>query len=155
MITQAHAAAATAEVQQSLDAGMFRGRWGKATDAERDLLVAIAQVIGEDGIALTRHITALLGKSTPQLSTARKALIDKGLIESTGTGRLRFTMPGFADFVRRHVDAPWYGPQIAAGQGLVPEVLLARSPEHIETPHRPLELPGGDQADPPSPSFNR
>ncbi len=148
VITQTHAAAATEEVQQSLAAGMFRGRWGKATDAERDLMVAIAQVVGEDGIALTRHITALLDKTTPQLSTARKALIDKGLIESAGTGRLRFTMPGFADFVRRHVDAPWYGPQIAAGQDLEGEALPAPPPEQIQARRRPRELPSGDQGRP-------
>jgi hypothetical protein len=143
-ITTAHAATAIEEVQQSLAAGMFRGRWGKATAAERDLMVAIAQVVDGDGIAKTRHITAVLGKTTPQLSTARKALIDKGLIESTGTGLLRFTMPGFAEFVRQHVDAPWYGPQIADGQPFDPEVLTAAPPSQIQAT-RPRELPTGDQ----------
>ncbi|MDT2006712.1 hypothetical protein FXW78_22705 [Rhodococcus opacus] len=30
---------------------------------------------------------------------ARQSLIDKGLVEAAGRGRLRFTMPGFASFV--------------------------------------------------------
>ncbi len=105
IITDEHAGMALEEVQRGLAVGMFRGRWIKATKVEKELIVAIAQVVTEDGVALTRHITALLGKTTPQLSTARKALIDKGLIESVGTGQLRFTMPGFAAFVRTPVDA--------------------------------------------------
>lgn len=142
-ITTAHATAAIDEVQESLAAGMFRGRWGKATAAERDLMVAIAQVVEPGGIALTRHITALLGKTTPQLSTARKALIDKGLVESAGTGRLRFTMPGFAEFVRQHVDAPWYGRQLAAGD---PDTLPAPPRGQLESRRR--KMPGSDPGRP-------
>jgi len=44
-IAPAHATAAVQEIQESLAAGMFRGRWGKASPGERDLMVAIAQVV--------------------------------------------------------------------------------------------------------------
>jgi hypothetical protein len=140
-IAAAQATAAVEAVQESLAAGMFRGRWGKATPGERGLMVAIAQVVDQDGIAETRYITAVLGKTTPQLSTARKALIDKGLVESAGTGRLRFTMPGFADFVRHHVDAPWYGPHVAAGLAVDPAALSAAPPSELESGDRRRELP--------------
>jgi hypothetical protein len=45
---------------------MFRGRWAKATPAERDLMIAIAQVLDSDGVAQTRHITEAIGRTTPQ-----------------------------------------------------------------------------------------
>ena len=109
-ITRADADEAIRHVRDGLDAGMFRGRWVKAAPAEQALLVAIAQVADGAGIARTRDITAVLGKTTPQLSSTRKALIDKGIIESAGTGLLQFTMPGFAPFVLEHTQSPRLGP---------------------------------------------
>jgi DNA-binding XRE family transcriptional regulator len=127
LTVSALAAAAIDDVRHSLAGGMFRGRWNKATATERLLLVAMAQVIAPDGTASSRHITALLNKTTPQLSTARKALIDKGIVESAGTGLLRFTMQGFGEFVRAHVDAPWYGDRLAAGEQV--DLTAAHPPE--------------------------
>jgi hypothetical protein len=99
-------AVAITQVRDGLDAGMFRGRWAKATPAEQALLTVIAQVADNYGIARTRDITALLHRTTPQLSSTRKALIDKGIIESVGTGLLRYAMPGFADFVLGATQSP-------------------------------------------------
>lgn len=91
---------ALAETSASLAAGMFRGRWTKATPAEQAVMAAVAHVQGHDGVALSRDISEALGRTTPQWSVARKGLIDKGLVEAVGIGRLNFTMPGFAAFVR-------------------------------------------------------
>jgi hypothetical protein len=104
-ITRAHAAAAIVQVREDLDAGMFRGRWAKATPVDRALLVAMAQVADAEGTARTSDITRLTGKSTPQLSHTRKSLIDKGIIETVAKGQWRFTMPGFADYVLRQAEA--------------------------------------------------
>lgn len=125
-IAAAHAAMAVADVSDSLGAGMFRGRWGKATRAEREYLVAVAQVVDAGGVAQTRHLTALTGKTTPQWSTVRKALIDKGLIASVSQGRLRFTMPGFAEFVRQLTEMPWYGPRLTDGSVTVAQLQVER-----------------------------
>jgi hypothetical protein len=119
---------AIADVRESLGNGMFRGRWAKATAAERDLMAAIAQVVDVDGVAQTRGITAVTGRTTPQLSPARQSLIDKGLIESVGHGRLRFTMPGFAEFVRDQVGVPWYGPSVGTPGGELPGPAPASPP---------------------------
>jgi hypothetical protein len=43
------------------------------------------------------------------VSSARQGLLDKGLVEAAGHGRLKFTMPGFAEFVRTQTDTPWDG----------------------------------------------
>lgn len=119
-LAEAPAQRAIADVRESLDNGMFRGRWAKATTAERDLMVAIAQVVDVDGVAQTRGITAVTRRTTPQLSSARQSLIDKGLVEPVGHGRLRFTMPGFAEFVRDHAGVPWYGPSAGFPPGELP-----------------------------------
>ena len=38
--------------------------------------------------------------SSNDLSEPRRSLLDKGLVESADRGTLRFTVPGFAAFVR-------------------------------------------------------
>ena len=105
------------EVHQNLSDGMFRGRWSKTTEAERRLLVAIARVVDADEVALTRDVTLAAGRTTPQLSPARRSLLDKGLVESAGHARLRFSMPGFAEFVRDVADVDWVGPGTPAPPG--------------------------------------
>jgi len=84
----------------SLAGGMFRGRWAKATPVEQALLTGMAAVATPDGTVTTSDLVAATGRTTPQWSLARRSLIDKGLIEAAGRGRLRFTMPTFAEFVR-------------------------------------------------------
>ncbi|WP_460841603.1 ATP-binding protein [Nocardioides marmoraquaticus] len=121
-----HAEAAVSEVRDNLAGGMFRGRWVKATPLERAFMVAVAQVVDDQGIAQTRHITAVTGRTTPQWSRVRGSLIDKGLVESAGTGTLRFTMPGFAEFARHRVDAAWLWDDIRAGVVLEPQPLASR-----------------------------
>ena len=111
VVTEEHARAAVMGVHQNLSDGMFRGRWSKATEAERRLLVAIAQVVDADEVALTEDLTAVTGRTTPQLSPTRRSLLDKGLIESAGHARLKFSMPGFAEFVRDVADVGWTGPR--------------------------------------------
>lgn len=59
-----------------------------------------ASVAGPDGLFSTGDLVAATGRTTPQWSVAQRAPIDKGLIESTGRGMLRFTMLTFAEFVR-------------------------------------------------------
>ncbi|CAN5156361.1 ATP-binding protein [soil metagenome] len=79
---------------------MFRGRWSKATAAERRFLAAMAAA-GTD-VVERAVIAESLGRPTRGLSGARASLIDKGLIEPVEHGQLQFTTPGFRDFVREH-----------------------------------------------------
>lgn len=91
--------------ERTLWDGQYRGRWNRATPAERELLTVIAHSLDERGVASTSDISARLGRSTPSLSRARAGLIDKGLIEAIGYGQLAFTVPGFERFVRAITDA--------------------------------------------------
>lgn len=103
-ITHDHVTTAVTEVLESLASGMFKGRLEKATPAQRDFVVALAQSLERDGSAATSVVGARLGKTATQMSRDRQALIDKGLIAAEGYGRLSFTMPGFAEYVLSVVD---------------------------------------------------
>ncbi|MGH3424323.1 MAG: AAA family ATPase, partial [Nocardioidaceae bacterium] len=76
---------------------MFRARWAKATPAEQRLMVVMAR--HGDGPVRRGEIADELGVDTRELSVQRRDLIDKGLIEAAGYGRLRFSTPGFAAFI--------------------------------------------------------
>ncbi|MGQ0466114.1 MAG: AAA family ATPase [Sporichthyaceae bacterium] len=92
-------AAGVVAAERSLWDGQYRGRWNRATPAERALLSAIAASMDETGVARVGDIGHRLGKTSPQFSRDRASLIDKGLIEPTGYAELSFTVPGFERFV--------------------------------------------------------
>ena len=96
----AHVRQARATMQIDLDA-LFRARWEKSTPAEQDFMRAIATL--GDGPVQRADIARHLNATTEDLSVPRARLLDKGLIEAAGHGKLEFTIPGFADYVRRHV----------------------------------------------------
>ena len=99
IITLRHVTAAIADVQDNLEAGMFRGRWQKTTTAEKAVLLAIAAAADNGGTASTTGVSKMLDVDTRNWSMARQSLIDKGLIEPAGYGHIRFTMPGFIDYL--------------------------------------------------------
>ena len=76
----------------------FRARWQKATEAEARLLTAMAS-LGE-GPVKRGLVAEAMGKGSTDISMARRALLDKGLIDATSHGFLAFTAPGFAEFIR-------------------------------------------------------
>ncbi|MEJ7832912.1 MAG: AAA family ATPase [Nocardioides sp.] len=92
-----HLAAARRQVDAELET-MFRARWAKAAPGERRLLAAMA-ALGDDAVR-RGDVAERLGVTTNDLSVPRRSLIDKGLIEVAARGMLRFTVPGFAEFVR-------------------------------------------------------
>lgn len=106
--------------EQRLWDGQYRGRWNRATPAERKLLTAIAHSLDERGVASAADISARLGKSTTSLSRPRAGLLDKGLIEAAGYGQLAFTVPGFERFVRAITDAA--GPGAEPGRHRAPSL---------------------------------
>ena len=89
--------AAHADVERELET-MFRARWAKAAPGERRLLVAMA-ALGDDAVR-RGDVAQRMGVGTNEISVARRSLLDKGLIEVAARGMLRFTVPGFAAFVR-------------------------------------------------------
>jgi hypothetical protein len=92
-----HVRAGIPAATEQLDA-MFRARWGSATAAERAFLRAMAEA--GTGNVTRKQIAENLGQDTRSISVPRERLIEKGVIEPVGHGLVRFTMPGFADYVR-------------------------------------------------------
>jgi hypothetical protein len=76
---------------------IFEARWAVATGSERSFLRAMAEV-GRP-IVRRREIAEQLSTTTEALSMVRRNVIVKGIVEEAGYGRLRFTIPGFEDFV--------------------------------------------------------
>jgi hypothetical protein len=58
--------------------------------------------VGE-GDARSAEIAAAMGRTIGSVAPLREALIRKGMIYSTGFGRIAFTVPLFGDFMRRAI----------------------------------------------------
>jgi AAA ATPase domain len=85
------------EASAQLDA-MYSARWGAATPREQEFLRAMAAA--GDGNVSRAQIAGTLGVSSQAISVPRERLIEKGVIEPVGHGLVRFTLPGFGDYVR-------------------------------------------------------
>ena len=85
-----------------LDAGFFRVRMDRATDAQRAYLSAMAAM--GPGPHRSGDIAEALGKRTPQLGTVRHSLIARGLCYSPRHDVIAFTVPMFDEFIRRHIN---------------------------------------------------
>ncbi|MDP3893624.1 ATP-binding protein [Nocardioides sp.] len=81
---------------------LFHTRWAVASEAEREFLTAMAQL--PESMVSRAAIAAELGVDTDALGMTRRSLIGKGIIEAPQRGQLRFTIPGFAEYVRGQVD---------------------------------------------------
>lgn len=83
-----------------LDAEFFHVRFERATPLERRYLAAMAEL--GDGPKRSGVVTRSLGYgSTTETGAIRDSLIKKGLIFSPRHGIVDFTVPLFADFMRR------------------------------------------------------
>lgn len=77
---------------------MCRARWDSASDLEQAFLAAMADYGKE--IVPREHIATVMGRESRAISVPRARLIDRGIIEAAGRGRLRFTLPGMASWIR-------------------------------------------------------
>lgn len=85
-----------------LDGGFFRARWDRATPAERRYLQAM--IADGAGPSRSQDVASRLGKTHSNVGPVRAGLIGKGLIFSPEYGFVAFTVPGMAQFVRRHTE---------------------------------------------------
>ncbi|MDT9593208.1 ATP-binding protein [Nocardioides zeae] len=94
--------AAAPEAEAELGRGFFGVRYERATPAERDYMVAMADLAVQtgDGPVATAEIARHLGRKPQSLSPARDGLIKKGLVYSAERGQIAFTVPHFARFLR-------------------------------------------------------
>jgi hypothetical protein len=99
-ITHQDAVETRRTVQLQLDDNFFRVRIARCTDSEVAYLHAMAAL--GDGPYRSGEIARQLGRSGAQnVAPLRARLIEKGLIFSPAHGASEFTVPRFADFLRR------------------------------------------------------
>lgn len=88
-----------AETMARLDEGFFRVRIDRLTKAEIKFVQAMAG-LGDGPYALA-EIAEAMGRQISSLGPARANIIAKGMIYSTDHGYLDFTVPLFAEYMRR------------------------------------------------------
>ena len=93
------ALSASQEAIHILDEGFFRVRLDRLTKGEMKYCMAMAS-LGEGPYAAGK-ISEVLGKDVKQLGPTRAGIIKKGMIYSTSNGFVDFTVPLFANFMRR------------------------------------------------------
>lgn len=89
-------------VTESLDDGFFKVRMDRLTRAETTFVSAMARL--GDGPYPIADVARELGRRTQSLGPARASIINKGMIYSAEHGYLAFTVPLFADFMRRQMN---------------------------------------------------
>jgi AAA ATPase domain len=90
---------ATQDSIRRLDANFFRVRFDRLTPREKDYLRAMAD-LGE-GPQRSGDIADRLGVKVQSVAPLRNGLIRKGMIYSPAHGDTAFTVPLFADFMKR------------------------------------------------------
>ena len=96
--------AATNLAIAQLDASFFRVRFDRCTPMEKNYLRAMAEI----NVPAPRSgdIAAVMKKEVNQLGPLRQSLITKGMIYSPAHGDTAFTVPLFADYMRRTMSLP-------------------------------------------------
>ncbi|MDE0347987.1 MAG: ATP-binding protein [Boseongicola sp.] len=89
---------------EALDDGFFKVRTDRLTPTEMAFVRAMADL--GDGPYPIAEVAAALGKSLGSLGPTRANIIAKGMIYSFGHGVLDFTVPLFADHLRRQRAGP-------------------------------------------------
>lgn len=100
-ITRSDVLEAAPVAMAELDAGFFRVRMDRTTDAQRAYLSAMATM--GPGPHRSGDIARALGRKTTQLAPVRQALIAQGLCYSPRHDVLAFTVPMFDNYIRRHI----------------------------------------------------
>ena len=98
-ITKQDVEGAYAETIASLDDGFFRVRIDRLTPKEIEFVKAMAS-LGNGPYAMS-DTAKVLGRKLSALGPVRANTISKGMVYSTDHGFLDFTVPLFADFMRR------------------------------------------------------
>lgn len=100
VISAEDAAVGIADGRRQLDAGFYASRWERATNAERELLRAMA-VDGGRPSRVADIVERLDRADSRSLGPARAKLIAKGIVYAPEHGVLTYSVPGMAAYVGR------------------------------------------------------
>lgn len=97
-----HARIAEQKTLDDLQSGVFVTSWQRVSPADRTYLIAAAQARTPDGESRTSEIAERLGRVPSATTAMRDRLINRhAILYSPARGVVRFTLPGFADWVAR------------------------------------------------------
>lgn len=94
------------DIIRKLDADFYQGRWQRATDKQRNLLMVISQLENAEGEFSLKDIETGMrengaSSSNSAINLMLKSLTDAGLIYKTRHGVYAFAVPLFSHFVKR------------------------------------------------------
>ncbi len=98
-INQSDVDIATTLAITQLDASFFRVRYDRCTPMEKNYMRAMAEI--NSSTPRSGDIAVLMKKEVSQLGPLRQSLIKKGMIYSPAHGDTAFTVPLFADYMKR------------------------------------------------------
>ena len=87
-------------VQTRLDVNFFDVRFDRISNRERDFLRAMADFPPEEPVSTT-DVARRMGRGIGAVSPVRAALISKGMIYAPSYGKVAYTVPLFADYMKR------------------------------------------------------
>ena len=99
-----------AEIERKLDSDFFAGRWARATDRQRELLTAIAQIKDGDGEFTVQEAVEKSEQleikpfGSSQVNQMLVALVSQGLVYKNRHGKYSFAVPLLGRFIRRQVN---------------------------------------------------
>ena len=97
-ITESDVKESADDATQRLDIGFFETRLQRTTGRERQYLSVMSDLKSP---YLTGEIAKRLGGTINRWSPVRNSLIEKGIIYSSSRGEIDFTVPHFAEFLKR------------------------------------------------------
>lgn len=95
---------------RKLDTDFFAGRWARATDRQRELLIVISYLENANGeftvqeIVENSHVMLVKGFGASHVSQMLSSLINAGLIYKNRHGKYSFAVPLMAGFIRRQAE---------------------------------------------------
>jgi AAA ATPase domain len=98
------------EIIRKLDSDFFVGRWSRATDRQRELLIVIAGLESASGeFSIQEVVEASKGRSSKPFSSSHvnqmfTTLTNRGLIYKNRHGKYSFAVPLMDQFIRRQIE---------------------------------------------------
>ena len=88
------------DVQRRLDANFFDVRFDRISSREKEFLRAMAECPQDKAVPMA-EIADKMGRPQSAISPVRASLIRKGVVYSPEYGRIAYTVPMFADYLKR------------------------------------------------------
>lgn len=104
VITKQDVDDATRLVVTQLDSSFFRVRFDRCTPMEKNYMRAMAEINAP--APRSGDIASAMGKEVNQVGPLRQSLIKKGMIYSPAHGDTAFTVPLFAEYMKRTMNMP-------------------------------------------------